>query len=144
MQARLLTFRFGVQPQKLDSVCAYLKGALHKHRLSEGGEGDDQLLVLHIQLGKSIEELRGVGSEVVNVYFPPERPRQRWNRPLVRFRCEPTELKGSDIGKIIDQGYERTERCDGVPEGEVCEGFTERRETDTKFFFVDVLDPDIG
>ena len=44
---------------------------------------------------------------------------------------------------MIDQSHERAERRDEDVEGEVFEGFAERRETGMKLFFTDVFDADI-
>ena len=113
--------------QKFDGAWAYSEGALHKLCFRERGEGaiDHQLLVLHVQLRKSVDELREIGLDM-DVNFPSERPRQWLDWLLVGFQVEPTEPKGRDVGEIIDESHERTEsRGEGV-EGEVCECFTER------------------
>ena len=76
-------------------------------------------------------------------YLPPKRPRQQLDWSFIGVQPEHTELKGGDVGEIINQRHESTERRDEVEDGEVGEGFTKRRETSLEFF-AEGVDPDVN
>lgn len=130
---------FGSEPQIFNGAGAQFEDTLRKSRLHPGT--NHQFLVLQVQLSKSIEEFHAIGTGETNGYFPPKRPRQRWDRALVGPHRKYTQLEGSDVGEVADQGYERTERREEVVEGEIREGFSERRETIAEILLTDGIDP---
>jgi len=108
----VLTFEFAEQPQAFDGACTELEDTIKKLcSQGDGGGVDNQFLILLVQLGQPIDEnqVTGTGERWMNGYPPPKRLRQLWDRSFIGFQFKLAQLKGGDVGEIINQRHKSRE-----------------------------------